>query len=177
MSSSLTTLSGRCLCRSISWKLPDVHVGQVLVCHCSECRRVSGSTSIPFAALPRQPLLAQFQDAPSLAKIALSDVATRYFCRNCSSMMYMDYNVTNTVWVPIGTLDDFDPQLMIQVPRDSQIFGESKMAATDALCQLPLQENFGTYKSDVCGEISFDQLPSWQDEEAAAVKQKEKVES
>jgi hypothetical protein len=89
----------------------------------------------------------------------------------------MDYNAPNTVWVPIGTLDDFDPQLMMQVPRDSQIFGESKMAATDALCQLPLQENFGTYKSDVCGGILFDQLPSWQDEEAAAVKQKEKDES
>jgi hypothetical protein len=177
MSASLTTLSGRCLCYSISWKLPDVHVGQVLVCHCSECRRVSGSTSIPFAALPRQPLLAQLQeDAPNLAKIALSDVAARYFCRNCSSIMYMDYNAPNTVWVPIGTLDDFDPQL-IQVPRDSQIFGESKMAATDTLCQLPLQQNFGTYKPDVCSGISFDQLPSWQDEEAAAAKQKEKEES
>lgn len=176
MSSSLTSLSGRCLCRSISWKLPHVHVGQVLICHCSECRRVSGSTSIPFAALPRQPLLAQLQDASTLAKIALSDAATRYFCRNCSSMMYMDYNAPNTVWVPIGILDDFDPKL-IQVPRDSQIFGESKMAATDALCQLTLQENFGTYKSDVCSGIAFDQLPSWQDEEAAAADQKEKEES
>jgi hypothetical protein len=182
MSSSLTTtLSGRCLCGAISWKLPDVHVGQVLVCHCSECRRVSGSTSIPFAAVPRQPLLAQClqEAAPSLAKIALSDNASRYFCQKCSSMMYMDYNAPHTVWVPIGTLDEFDPQLIMQVPpRDSQIFCESKMAATDALCQLPLHGNFGTYKSDVCSGIPFDQLPSWQDEQAAAAsKLKEKEQS
>lgn len=163
MASSLTTLSGRCLCGAISWVLPECRVGQVLVCHCSECRRVSGSTSIPFAAVPRQSLLSQIQNAPSLSKIALSNAATRNFCQRCSSMIYMEYKSDpNTVWLPIGTFDDFDPQL-IQIPRDSQIFCESKMTVTDALYQLPLEENYGTYKIDVCSGAPFDELPSWRD--------------
>ena len=48
--------SGRCLCGKTSYKitkLDERSPGQILVCHCSLCRRGSGALCVPFAAFPR----------------------------------------------------------------------------------------------------------------------------
>ena len=48
--------SGRCLCGKTSYRitmLDDRSPGQILVCHCSLCRRGSGALCVPFAAFPR----------------------------------------------------------------------------------------------------------------------------
>ena len=161
-------LSGRCFCRSVSWKLVGDNdsyakkplIGQVLVCHCNQCQRLSGSSNVPYAAIPRHDFVAQVRQSSSLTSYKLSDLATRYFCNICSSLVFMDYHAPNTVWVPIGTIDNFESS-WIQIPRDSQIFCENKAQWADTANSLPSLESFGTYKSDVCSGIPFDQLPTW----------------
>ncbi|KAG7365521.1 hypothetical protein IV203_038725 [Nitzschia inconspicua] len=81
----------------------------------------------------------------------------------------MDYHAPNTLWIPLGILDDEVAEEVtnhVDVERDSQIFAESKVPWTASLqTSLPLLSSFWTYKADVCGPIKFDDLPSWQEEE------------
>jgi hypothetical protein len=62
--SSSLSVSGSCLCGSIQWKLDSssssspIKIGQVLNCHCSQCHRISGSSSVPYVDLTQQGLIA-----------------------------------------------------------------------------------------------------------------------
>jgi len=168
------SLSGRCLCGNISWKLPNTNkVGQILVCHCTMCRRVSGSVSVPYAALPREPLWAQFSEAQ---RYVSSGVATRGFCPTCSSTLFMDYGAEHTLWIPLGTMDQFDPALFCQPDRDSQIFLEAKAEYTDALANMPHLPSFGTYRTDPCHPtIPFVSLTPWDQVDSISNHVKHKV--
>lgn len=101
--------------------------------------------------------------------LKLSDVATRNFCKTCGSLICMDYHAPNTVWVPLGILDNecaASVATQVDPARDSQIFSESKVPWMDSLeASLPLRISFGTYKADVCGSTSYEDLPSWKEEE------------
>ena len=105
---------------------------------------------------------------PLMGSFTLSKVATRNFCTGCGSLIFMDYHAPNTVWVPLGILDDdsvgLDVTAWMDHTRDSQIFAKDKVPWMEALQSLPLLESFGTYKADVCGDIPFDELPSWQED-------------
>jgi hypothetical protein len=112
-SSSALSVSGSCLCGSIQWNLDDnsslsspIMIGQILNCHCSQCRRISGSSSVPYVALPRQALIAaglllsseeSNNNIRTLTHYAASKVATRSFCATCGSFMCMDYHEPNTL--------------------------------------------------------------------------------
>eukprot|EP00559_Dactyliosolen_fragilissimus_P003522 CAMPEP_0184861834 /NCGR_PEP_ID=MMETSP0580-20130426/6432_1 /TAXON_ID=1118495 /ORGANISM="Dactyliosolen fragilissimus" /LENGTH=248 /DNA_ID=CAMNT_0027359475 /DNA_START=162 /DNA_END=908 /DNA_ORIENTATION=- len=175
-------MSGRCLCGSLQWTLPAQHakVAQVLVCHCSRCRRISGSTQVPYAALSRKYLLQSLLEATSeqeenhhnnkknnenLVMYNSTSVASRAFCKQCGTSMFMDYDEEHTLWVPIGTIDNFDHEKYLNKQRDSQIYLESKADYGEALGQLPFLNTFGTYRPDpvshIENNISFDSLKRW----------------
>jgi hypothetical protein len=113
---ALARISGRCLCGGIHFSF-DSKIGQILQCHCSQCRRSSGARFVPYVALQRQALMKAVHNNiqntggkkakyPLLSTITLSEVATRHFCTACGSLICMDYHAPNTVWVPLGILDD-----------------------------------------------------------------------
>ena len=153
--SIIQILAGRCLCRAITWTLHDVPIGQILVCHCSMCRHMSGSTSVPFAAVPRRPAL--FEQLQLQARCYQSSKeATRYFCPTCGSFVCMEYHhEPATLWIPMGTLDEASAVLVAQQcvdpERDSHIMmGQELDPLTETLAQLQRAPGFGPYRRDPC---------------------------
>lgn len=156
-------LSGSCLCRSLSWNLKDTMLGQILVCHCTMCRRMSGSSQVPFVSLPRQPFWQQLEKSPTLSKFQATPDVTRYFCSKCSSFMFMHYHhEQDTMWIPMGTIAEF-PSDWIDEQKDSHIFQQDEAEYLSALDKLKHFPDFGTYKSDNCCGKAWEELESFGD--------------
>ena len=49
-------LKGACFCRAVQYEVPD-EFGYSLNCHCSNCRRTTGSAFKPFAGIEREKLV------------------------------------------------------------------------------------------------------------------------
>jgi hypothetical protein len=70
----------------------------------------------------------------------------------------------------MGTLNDFDSLGIASTSgRDSQIFGHDKAPWTDTVLQLPLLDDFGSYRQDVCCGRPWQELPKWQQQEEKAL--------
>jgi hypothetical protein len=157
-------LSGSCLCRAFEWTLPkETPFGQVLVCHCESCRKISGATNVPFVALPRKDLWKQLYKATTVRAYQASEYAKRHFCQNCGSFVCMDYHhEPSTLWVPLGTLQDFDPSVL-DPTKDGHIVKEEEVEYGKELGKLEHFYGFGLYKRNVCCGKSWDELEGWQD--------------
>lgn len=98
-------MQGRCLCGSVSyeaWFRPDA----VYYCHCSQCRRASGSTFATNVAIARSDLkIAAGQNL--IKSYASTPGKYRNFCSNCGSPLYSEYlDDPDTLYLRVGTLDD-----------------------------------------------------------------------
>lgn len=97
------TLNGRCFCGSVEYAVADAFEYS-MYCHCSGCRRRTGSAFKPFAGIPR----------PRLRVISGSDALSTYgdgaahdaHCRSCGSLLYSVVRDGAYVHVPLGTLTD-----------------------------------------------------------------------
>jgi hypothetical protein len=96
-------LSGGCLCGAVRYRV-EAGAGDVVdYCHCGQCRRGSGApvTAWLQVAPPR------FAVTAGVAKaFASSAAATRWFCADCGSQIYMTDRDEKSVGVTLGTLDD-----------------------------------------------------------------------
>ncbi len=100
---SARTLTGRCLCGAVEYAVADAFE-YALNCHCSNCRRATGSAFKPLAGIPR----------PSLRIVQGPDVITTYgeeaahdvHCRLCGSLLYSVVREGEYVHVTMGTLVD-----------------------------------------------------------------------
>lgn len=103
---------GSCLCGGVRFgyarEASSVGVG---MCHCSQCRKVSGTASNAVIVVP----------APDFQWIAGADLRRRHvlpsgwrttFCGECGSPLPQALPGTEAYWVPAGLLDD-DPGLRI----------------------------------------------------------------
>eukprot|EP00934_Nitzschia_sp_Nitz4_P006294 Nitzschia sp. Nitz4//scaffold116_size91068//10279//10674//NITZ4_004947-RA/size91068-processed-gene-0.51-mRNA-1//-1//CDS//3329533545//6284//frame0 len=125
------------------------------------CKQVSGSTSVPFVSLPREPLYSsQLAKAPSIQSYRASNDATRYFCSICSSFVCMEYTHERdtTLWIPMGTLDAFVGQDDLNAIQDSHIFQEDEVDYEGALEKLPHCKFFGTYRNDSASGKPWEEL-------------------
>jgi hypothetical protein len=97
------TLSGKCLCGAVQYAVAD-EFRYALNCHCSNCRRTTGSAFKPFAGIES-------------GKLALSEGADKLLiyggdenhdahCRVCGSLLYSLVRNGAYVHVPMGTLVD-----------------------------------------------------------------------
>jgi hypothetical protein len=98
-------LAGKCLCGAVHYAVADEFVYAVN-CHCSNCRRATGSAFKPFAGIARDKL-----------RIAKGDDGLMIFgdenghdahCRACGSLLYSLVRDGAFVHVAMGTLVD-DP--------------------------------------------------------------------
>jgi hypothetical protein len=128
---------GSCLCGGVTFELARV-TGPFELCHCSRCRKVSGSAFMAGVAAPRSGFrmltgreLIRTYDAP----IREAPPAYRScFCSRCGSQVPDPSATAPWVEVAAGVLDD-DPQ----VRPDKHIFVEVKSpwyTITDTLPQL-----------------------------------------
>jgi len=103
-------IRGSCLCGAVRFAYERA-VSQVGMCHCSLCRKVSGTGSNATVVVPAA-------DFEWLAGEEQRQVYTKSsgwfttFCRTCGSPLPQKLPGAEAYWVPAGLLDD-DPGLRI----------------------------------------------------------------
>ena len=98
------TLTGRCLCGALEYRVPDAFE-YALNCHCSECRRTTGSAFKPLAGIKRDQLsLVSGEDRI----LIYGDTAGGHdlHCATCGSFLYSVVRDGAYVHVAMGTLVD-----------------------------------------------------------------------
>ena len=116
-------ISGGCLCGRVRYS-SDAAPAMVALCHCTHCRKQSGSAFSMNVGLRADQLqitgdsLATYEDSGSSGMQVL-----RRFCRNCGSPIVSDVkSMPGMVFVKAGTLDDAG-----WVQPAVQIWGASKL--------------------------------------------------
>ena len=97
------TLAGQCYCGAVRYQVQDAFL-YAANCHCSQCRRTTGSAFKPFAGIEREQLaLIQGEDA----LLIVGDPAGHdAHCGRCGSLLYSVVRDGAFVHVAMGTLVD-----------------------------------------------------------------------
>jgi hypothetical protein len=96
-------LQGSCLCGAVKYTVLD-EFEYALNCHCSQCRRATGSAFKPFGGIARSKL-AVSSGEPNLMRFG-GDEAHDIHCGSCGSLLYSVLNHGARVHVTYGTLTD-----------------------------------------------------------------------
>jgi hypothetical protein len=100
-------LTGRCYCGAVHYAVADQFV-YAANCHCSNCRRTTGSAFKPFAGIEREKfVLTKGEEA---RMIFGDDKAHDAHCALCGSLLYSLVRDGAWVHVAMGTLLD-DPSI------------------------------------------------------------------
>lgn len=110
------TLTGRCLCGAIAYRLEGAPTSAAL-CHCADCRRAAGAPVVAWAMYPEAALTLTGGQPRTINS---SGAAMRSFCGDCGSGLFYRNaeHLPGIVDVQIATLDDPDalpPGAQIQV--------------------------------------------------------------
>jgi hypothetical protein len=130
------TLAGKCFCGAVHYAVEDAF-RYAMNCHCSNCRRTTGSAFKPFAGIERDKLSVTKGADALLGRGDERNNDTH--CRACGSLLYSVVRDGAFVHVAMGTLVD-DPSI-----RPSRhIFVGSKAPWFTITDDLPQHEAFPT---------------------------------
>lgn len=94
-------VSGSCICNQIAFEIEGDNF-DVVQCHCSKCRKVTGSTVDAMIVVPKE-TFTWVQGTDLISAYKSENGRTRSFCSNCgTSLPDQDGDL---VWVPAGILD------------------------------------------------------------------------
>lgn len=97
------TLTGKCLCGAVHYAVADAFI-YAANCHCSNCRRTTGSAFKPFAGIEREKLsLTKGEDN---LLIFGDETNHNVHCKLCGSLLYSVVRDGAFVHVAMGTLVD-----------------------------------------------------------------------
>ncbi|WP_420549928.1 GFA family protein [Curvivirga sp.] len=96
-------IKGRCECGKVSFQTEKVRE-TVTVCHCSQCRRMSGHLWASTHAASYDDL--NFHTDEGLEWYVSSDFAKRGFCKFCGSSLFYRMNDEEGVGIAAGCLDN-----------------------------------------------------------------------
>jgi len=96
-------LAGKCFCGTVQYTVADAF-GYAMNCHCSNCRRTTGSAFKPFAGIERDRL--RLTAGADGLLVHGSDRANNTHCRRCGSLLYSVVRDGAYVHVAMGTLVD-----------------------------------------------------------------------
>ena len=125
-------LTGRCYCGAVHYAVADQFV-YAANCHCSNCRRATGSAFKPFAGIERGKLRVTKGEDNLMTFGDETDHDAH--CRLCGSLLYSLVRDGAFVHVPMGTLVD-DPSIRPSV----HIFVGSKAPWYTITDDLPQHE-------------------------------------
>ncbi len=112
-------IRGSCLCGGIRFEYSRSVTG-VGMCHCSLCRKVSGTASNAVVVVPENELV--WLAGEELRQVYHTPTGwSTTFCRTCGSPVPQTFRGNAAYWVPAGVLDD-DPG----VPVSGHIYVGSK---------------------------------------------------
>jgi hypothetical protein len=100
---SSNTLHGKCYCGAVQYAVTDEFL-YAANCHCSSCRRTTGSAFKPFAGIERQKLALTQGEADLM--IFGEEEGNNTHCRRCGSLLYSVVRGGAFVHVAMGTLVD-----------------------------------------------------------------------
>ena len=101
------TLAGTCFCRAVRYEVAD-DFRYAMNCHCSNCRRTTGSAFKPFAGIEREKLVVT--EGGDKLLVYGDDKANNTHCRLCGSLLFSVVRDGTFVHVAMGTLVD-DPSI------------------------------------------------------------------
>jgi hypothetical protein len=96
-------LSGSCYCGAVRYKVADAFT-YALNCHCSQCRRVTGSAFKPFAGIERAKL--KLTKGKDHLLIFGEETNHNAHCKRCGSLLYSIVRDGAYAHVTLGTLID-----------------------------------------------------------------------
>jgi hypothetical protein len=120
------SITGRCLCGACAYTL-DALLAPGGICHCEDCRRVTGSAfGVSFRA--ERSKLARYGVTRVFRKTADSGAElSRHFCPQCGSPLYTESEAhADAVFIKAGSLDDPDALVI-----DRQMWMVSRTAWLD----------------------------------------------
>jgi hypothetical protein len=107
----MTDLKGQCLCGAVTYTIPDelLYAGY---CHCSECRKFSGSAFSTFGGIEKSKF--KFESGESkVSYYKKSEASNMASCSICGSSLFADKPQKGLVHIRLGTLVD-EPSLKPQ---------------------------------------------------------------
>ena len=128
-------LTGKCLCGAVQYVVRDEFV-YALNCHCSNCRRATGSAFKPFAGIERGKLNVTLGKESLL--IFGEQNAHDVHCPKCGSLLYSIVREGAYAHVTLGTLVDTPT-----IRPTAHIFVGSKAPWYSITDHLPQHEEFG----------------------------------
>lgn len=96
-------LSGKCFCGTVHYTVADAFT-YALNCHCSNCRRTTGSAFKPFAGITRDKF--QVTQGGDNLLIFGEEMTHDAHCKACGSLLYSVVRDGAYVHVTLGTLVD-----------------------------------------------------------------------
>ena len=122
-------LAGQCLCGTVQYQVADAFA-YALNCHCSNCRRATGSAFKPFAGIPRE----MFRLVAGGERLGIFGDAQAHnaHCQCCGSLLYSVVREGTFVHVTLGTLLDAPT-----IRPSAHIFVASKAPWFDITDSLP----------------------------------------
>lgn len=103
-SNAVRRLRGQCLCGAVHYEVDDAFV-YALNCHCSQCRRTTGSAFKPFGGIEREKL-AITQGEANLLRFGDAQAGHDAHCDRCGSLLFSVVREGAWVHVTFGTLVD-----------------------------------------------------------------------
>jgi hypothetical protein len=103
MTAKPAQLRGECYCRAVAYDVADAFE-YALNCHCSDCRRATGSAFKPFAGITAD----QFSIVRGQERLTRygEEVGHNAHCGLCGSLLYSRVRDGAYVHVTLGTLND-----------------------------------------------------------------------
>lgn len=132
---AIRLLTGRCLCGQVEYSVSDAFA-YALNCHCSNCRRTTGSAFKPFAGIEREKLNVTHGSEGLL--IYGEELAHDAHCGKCGSLLYSVVHEGKFVHITLGTLVE-EPSIR----PSAHIFVGSKAAWFTITDSLPQHQEFG----------------------------------
>ena len=125
-------MNGSCLCGKVEFTV-EIAEKEVDSCHCSMCRKWSGSPAL--AVTSSQPIKI-LQNEDSVEVYSSSDWAERAFCKSCGTHLYYRLKEAPFWSVPVGTLKDqsdfkFTKQIYVDHKPDYYEFANSTEMMTE----------------------------------------------
>ena len=96
-------LHGKCCCGAVAYTVPDEFL-YAANCHCSNCRRATGSAFKPFVGIEREKLVVTEGHADLL--IVGDEAGNDTRCKGCGSLLYSVVRDGGFVHVALGSLVD-----------------------------------------------------------------------
>jgi hypothetical protein len=100
---SAPELKGSCFCKMVQYTVED-SFEYAMNCHCSQCRRTTGSAFKPFAGIRREKL--RLTAGADMLLVYGDETGNDTHCKACGSLLYSVVREGQYVHVAMGTLID-----------------------------------------------------------------------